>query len=151
MAGACECDWLGVADNFDLGNWLWGAGMSMRSDLGKVRGLGSAKSGTEHFWMQRVTAISNVPLVIFLVWFIVSHMGSTRVDFIASVKHPLIAVALLLAFASFLYHMRLGLQVVIEDYVHGSAKFAALLANTFFAVILFATAAFAILKMSFGL
>jgi succinate dehydrogenase / fumarate reductase, membrane anchor subunit len=125
--------------------------MSMRSDLGKVRGLGSAKSGTEHFWMQRVTAIANVPLVIFLVWFIISHLGATRMEFIASIKNPLIAIVLLLALASFLYHMRLGLQVVIEDYVHGSAKFAALLVNTFFAVILFATAAYAILKMSFGL
>jgi succinate dehydrogenase / fumarate reductase, membrane anchor subunit len=123
----------------------------MRSELGKVRGLGSAKSGTEHFWMQRVTAIANVPLVIFLVWFIISHIGTSRIDFIASVKHPLVAIGLLLAFASFLYHMRLGLQIVIEDYVHGSSKFAALLLNTFFAVILFATAAYAILKMSFGL
>ena len=123
----------------------------MRSELGKVRGLGSAKSGTEHFWMQRVTAIANIPLVIFLVWFIVSHMGSNRAEFIASIKHPLITIGLLLAFASFLYHMRIGLQVVIEDYVHGSPKVAALLANTFFAVILFATAAYAILKMSFGL
>ena len=123
----------------------------MRSDLGKVRGLGSAKSGTEHFWMQRVTAIANVPLVIFLAWFIISHLGATRMEFIASVKNPMISIGLLLAFASFLYHMRLGLQVVIEDYVHGSAKFAALLANTFFAVILFATAAYAILKMSFGI
>ena len=123
----------------------------MRSELGKVRGLGSAKSGTEHFWMQRVTAIANIPLVIFLVWFIVSHTGSNRAEFIASIKHPLITIGLLLAFASFLYHMRIGLQVVIEDYVHGSPKVAALLANTFFAVILFATAAYAILKMSFGL
>lgn len=123
----------------------------MRSELGKVRGLGSAKSGTEHFWMQRVTAIANIPLVIFLVWFIVSHTGSNRAEFIASIKHPLITIGLLLAFASFLYHMRIGLQVVIEDYVHGSPKVAALLANTFFAVILFTTAAYAILKMSFGL
>lgn len=123
----------------------------MRSELGKVRGLGSAKSGTEHFWMQRVTAIANIPLVIFLVWFIVSHTGSNRAEFIASIKHPLITIGLLLAFASFLYHMRIGLQVVIEDYVHGSPKVAALLANAFFAVILFATAAYAILKMSFGL
>jgi succinate dehydrogenase / fumarate reductase, membrane anchor subunit len=151
MVGTRQPDWLSTVDRFDLDDWLWGAIMNMRSDLGKVRGLGSAKSGTEHFWMQRVSAIANVPLVTFLVWFIISHVGSSRAEFIGSVKHPLIAVGLLLAFASFFYHMRLGLQVVIEDYVHGSAKFAALLCNTFFAVILFATAAYAILKMSFGL
>jgi succinate dehydrogenase / fumarate reductase, membrane anchor subunit len=126
--------------------------MSMRTDLGKVRGLGSAKSGTEHFWKQRLTAVSNIPLMIFLVWFIVSHLGLNRADFIASIKNPLITIGLLLAFASFLYHMRLGIQVVIEDYVHGhTTKLVALLANTFFAVILFVTAAYAILKMSFGL
>ncbi len=126
--------------------------MSMRTDLAKVRGLGSAKSGTEHFWKQRLTAVSNIPLMIFLVWFVVSHVGSNRADLIASIKNPLITIALLLAFASFLYHMRIGLQVVIEDYVHSHAtKLVALLANTFFAVILFVTAAYAILKMSFGL
>ena len=125
--------------------------MSMRSELGRVRGLGSAKSGTEHFWMQRVTAIANVPLVVFLMWFVISHLGAARADVLAAIKHPLVAIFLVLSFASILMHMRLGLQMVIEDYVHGSAKFAALLANTFFAVILFATATYAILKMSFGL
>ena len=125
--------------------------MSMRSELSKVRGLGSAKSGTEHFWMQRVTAIANVPLVIFLMWFIISHLGAARDDVLASIKHPLVAIFLVLSFASILMHMRLGLQMVIEDYVHGSAKFAALLVNNFFALFLFVTAAYAILKMSFGI
>jgi succinate dehydrogenase / fumarate reductase membrane anchor subunit len=125
--------------------------MSMRSELSKVRGLGSAKSGTEHFWMQRVTAIANVPLVIFLMWFIISHLGAARDDVLASIKHPLVAIFLVLSFASILMHMRLGLQMVIEDYVHGSAKFVALLINNFFALFLFVTAAYAILKMSFGL
>ena len=125
--------------------------MSMRSELGKVRGLGSAKSGTEHFWMQRVTAIANVPLVIFLMWFIISHLGAARDDVLASIKHPLVAIFLVLSFASILMHMRLGLQMVIEDYVHGSAKFVALLINNFFALFLFVTAAYAILKMSFGI
>ncbi len=125
--------------------------MSMRSELSKVRGLGSAKSGTEHFWMQRVTAIANVPLVIFLMWFIISHLGAARDDVLASIRHPLVAIFLVLSFASILMHMRLGLQMVIEDYVHGSAKFAALLINNFFALFLFVTAAYAILKMSFGL
>ena len=125
--------------------------MSMRSELSKVRGLGSAKSGTEHFWMQRVTAIANVPLVIFLMWFIISHLGAARDDVLASIKHPLVAIFLVLSFASILMHMRLGLQMVIEDYVHGSAKFVALLINNFFALFLFVTAAYAILKMSFGI
>ena len=125
--------------------------MSMRSELSKVRGLGSAKSGTEHFWMQRVTAIANVPLVIFLMWFIISHLGAARDDVLASIRHPLVAIFLVLGFASILMHMRLGLQMVIEDYVHGSAKFVALLINNFFALFLFVTAAYAILKMSFGL
>ena len=125
--------------------------MSMRSELSKVRGLGSAKSGTEHFWMQRVTAIANVPLVIFLMWFIISHLGAARDDVLASIRHPLVAIFLVLSFASILMHMRLGLQMVIEDYVHGSAKFVALLINNFFALFLFVTAAYAILKMSFGL
>ncbi|MDE2444937.1 MAG: succinate dehydrogenase, hydrophobic membrane anchor protein [Alphaproteobacteria bacterium] len=126
--------------------------MSMRSELSKVRGLGSAKSGTEHFWQQRVTAIANVPLVIFVVWFVIAHLGAKRADVVASIQHPLTAIVLILAMASILWHMRLGLQIVIEDYVHAPAlKLACLLANIFFATGLFAVSAYAILKMSFGL
>jgi succinate dehydrogenase / fumarate reductase, membrane anchor subunit len=125
--------------------------MSMRSDLSKVRGLGSAKSGTEHFWMQRVTAIANLPLVIFLVYFIVTHVGHARADVVASIKNPFCAVALSLGMISMLWHMKLGLQMVIEDYVHGHAgKTAALLINTFYAFGLGALALYAILKMNFG-
>ena len=104
--------------------------MSMRTPLGRVRGLGSAKSGTEHWWLQRVTAIANIPLVIFLVIFVIRHLGASRAEIVASIANPFVAILLALTFVSVLWHMRLGLQVVIEDYVHGhAAKFAALLAQ----------------------
>ncbi len=125
--------------------------MSMQTPLKHVRGLGAAKSGTDHFWQQRVTAIANVPLVLFLLWFIVSHLGAARTDVIASLKNPIISVLMILALASILWHMRLGMQVVIEDYVHGHGrKLAALIANTSFVMLIFAIAAYSILKMSFG-
>jgi succinate dehydrogenase / fumarate reductase, membrane anchor subunit len=123
----------------------------MRTDLGKVRGLGSAHDGTHHFWLQRVTAMANVPLVIFMLWFIISHLGADRAAIISTLKNPLCAVAMCLALVSMLWHMKLGLQMVIEDYVHGhAAKLAALLLNTFYAFGLGALGLYAILKMSFG-
>jgi succinate dehydrogenase / fumarate reductase, membrane anchor subunit len=126
--------------------------MSMRTPLGAVRGLGSAKSGTEHWWMQRVTAIANIPLIIFLVIFVIAHLGATRGELVASIGNPFIAILLALSFVSVLWHMRLGLQVVIEDYMHGHAiRLLALLAVTFVTVALGAAALYAILKMSFGL
>jgi succinate dehydrogenase / fumarate reductase, membrane anchor subunit len=122
------------------------------SDLGKVRGLGSAKSGTEHFWMQRVTAIANLPLVIFLIYFILSHLGASRSAVVVSIKNPFCAVALSLAMVSILWHMRLGLQVVIEDYVHSEGrKLVTLLIINFSTFALGALALYSILKMSFGL
>ena len=125
--------------------------MSMRSELGKVRGLGAAHNGTSHFWMQRVTAMANVPLVIYLVYFIVAHVGVGRAVVVASVKNPFCAIALSLAMISIFWHMKLGLQTVIEDYVHGTVlKIALLLINTFYAFSLGALALYAILKMNFG-
>jgi succinate dehydrogenase / fumarate reductase, membrane anchor subunit len=126
--------------------------MNMKTPLKNVRGLGSAKSGTEHFWHQRLTALANLPLLAFFVWFVISHLGAERAAVVASIKNPLIAIALLLTLASVFWHMRLGLQVVIEDYVHShSRKLAALLLNTAFVVVMFALATFSILKMSFAI
>lgn len=126
--------------------------MSMRTSLGVVRGLGSAKSGTEHFWHQRLTAIANVPLTILLVWFVISHLGSPRAEVLESVRNPFVAIMLALAFLSILWHMRLGMQVVIEDYVHGAGwKLLALLLNSFYTTALGIAAFYAILKMSFGI
>ena len=124
---------------------------NMQTPLKIVRGLGSAKSGTEHFWQQRLTAMANLPLLVFFVWFIVSRLGASRADVIASLKNPFISIFLLLTLASVFWHMRLGLQVVIEDYVQShTKKYAALILNTAFVVILFAMSAFSILKMSFA-
>lgn len=126
--------------------------MSMQTPLKKVRGLGSAKSGTEHFWQQRLTALANLPLLVFFVWFVIAHLGADRAAVVASVKNPLIAIALLLTLTSVFWHMRLGLQVVIEDYVHShSSKIAALLFNSGFVIVMYAIAAYSILKMSFAI
>ena len=126
--------------------------MNMQTPLKKVQGLGSAKSGTDHFWHQRLTALANLPLLVFFAWFIIAHLGASRADVVGSVKNPLIAIALLLTLASVFWHMRLGLQVVIEDYVHGHGrKLLALLFNTTFVIVMFSLSAYAVLKMSFSI
>jgi succinate dehydrogenase / fumarate reductase, membrane anchor subunit len=125
--------------------------MSMRSELGKVRGLGAAHDGTSHFWMQRVTALANVPLVIYLVYFIMAHIGASRAMVLASVKNPFCALGLSLAMISIFWHMKLGLQMVIEDYVHHPiVKILSLLLNIFYAFGLCGLALYAILKMNLG-
>jgi succinate dehydrogenase / fumarate reductase membrane anchor subunit len=125
--------------------------MSMKTPLKQVRGLGSAKDGTSHFWQQRATGVANLFLVLFMIGFLLRHIGAPRAEVAASFHSPVIAILFMLSFASILWHMKLGLQVVIEDYVHGkTALILALLANTFFVALLGAAAFYAILKMSFG-
>lgn len=126
--------------------------MMRKTPLGRVLGLGSAKSGTEHWWAERVSSIAAVPLTIFFILFVLTHLGASRADLIMSMKNPLIAALMALTVVTMLWHMRMGLQVVIEDYLHGAVvKYSALLLNTFFTAALGVTALFAILKMSFGL
>ncbi len=125
--------------------------MSMRTPLSKVRGLGSAKSGTEHFWHQRLTAVANIPLVIFLIWFCVSKVGADRAEMAAALSNPLVALMLVFTIISVTWHMRLGMQVVIEDYIHSEgSKLICLLGNTFFSLAVALTGLFAVLKISFG-
>jgi len=125
--------------------------MSMRTPLRQVRGLGSAKSGTEHFWHQRLTAMANIPLTIGFVVIVASLMGRNHAAVVQILGSPLVAVLMLLFILSASIHMRIGMQVIIEDYVHDDfAKFALLIANTFFAFVVALTSAFAILKLSFG-
>jgi succinate dehydrogenase / fumarate reductase membrane anchor subunit len=124
---------------------------SMRTPLGRVRGLGSAKSGTGHFWLQRVTAVANVVLTIVFLGVVISLVGKPYPAAMAVLSHPLVAILMLLFVVSGVVHMRLGMQVIIEDYVHGEGlKIAAVMANTFFAIAIGASCVFALLKLSFG-
>ncbi|MEA2876199.1 MAG: succinate dehydrogenase / fumarate reductase, rane anchor subunit [Hyphomicrobiales bacterium] len=127
------------------------SGTQFRTPLGRVRALGSAKSGTGHFWHQRLTAIANVPLVIAFVLILVSLLGRSHAAVVQILGSPLVAIVMLLFIGSITYHMKLGMQVIIEDYVHDEKwKFAAVIANIFFAVAVGLAAVYAILKLSFG-
>jgi succinate dehydrogenase / fumarate reductase, membrane anchor subunit len=123
----------------------------MRTPLGRVRGRGSAKSGTGHFWYQRVTAIANIPLTIAAVIILITLLGRNQAATAQILGSPAIAIILLLFIASITTHMRLGMQVIIEDYVHDdSSKLTLLMANTFFSVAVGLASAYGILKLSFG-
>jgi succinate dehydrogenase / fumarate reductase membrane anchor subunit len=123
----------------------------LRTPLARVGGLGAAKSGTGHFWWQRVTAVANVPLTIAFVFILVSLFGRNQAAAQQILGTPLVAIVMLLFIASITYHMRLGMQVVIEDYVHGDVlRPFLIMTNTFFATAIGLAAAYAILKLSFG-
>ena len=122
----------------------------MNTPLSKVRGLGSAKTGTHHWWMQRVSAVASIPLVI---WFVISMLGHVRSDFatISSwMQVPLVAVLMILLIANMSYHMKLGLQIALEDYVHGRARVVSMLVLDFATVVLAVLGIFSVLKISFG-
>ena len=125
--------------------------MTLRTPLNKVRLYGSARSGTEHFWHQRLTAIANIPLTIFLLWLVVPLSGASHAEVVANIKHPLIAFGLIAVIISFTWHMRLGLQVVIEDYVHSDGrKLLMVVINNLSCSMIALMSIFAILKISFG-
>jgi succinate dehydrogenase / fumarate reductase membrane anchor subunit len=124
----------------------------MKTPFARVRGLGTAHSGTEHFWMQRLTGIANLPLLTTFLVVIVSLVGASQASVIATLSNPFVAMILLAALISVLIHMRIGMQVIIEDYVHSELrKVALLMANTFFTLAVGIAAAYAILKINFGL
>jgi succinate dehydrogenase / fumarate reductase, membrane anchor subunit len=123
----------------------------MATPLKKVRGLGAAHGGTETFWRQRLTAIANIPLVLFLIYSIVSHVGADYGSVKAYFAHPVVGLLMLALVISAAIHMRIGLKEIIEDYVHGEgAKIAAIVLATFFAAGVGLAAGLAILKISLG-
>ena len=124
---------------------------SMRTPLARVRGYGSARSGTEHFIHQRLTAIANVPLTIVAVVIVMSLIGRNHAAVAQILGSTPVAIVMLLFIISIFYHMRIGMQVVIEDYVHEErAKYALLILNTFIAITAGFSSIYAILRLSFG-
>ena len=124
--------------------------MSLRTDLGKVRGLGSAKEGAGHWWAQRLTAIALIPLLVWFVASVVPLVGAELRIVREWISNPVNSVLLLSLIVAVFHHAQLGLQVVIEDYVHtGWLKLASVIAVKFAAFGLGATSLFAVLKIAF--
>lgn len=125
--------------------------MAHRTPLARVRGLGSAREGTDHFWKQRLTAVSNFVLVCFLIWLLVKLAGADYETVRRTLGRPQNGIPLLLLVLSGVVHMRLGMQTIIEDYVHSEGrKVAALMLNSFFSIAVGLTCVYAVLKLSFG-
>lgn len=123
---------------------------SMRTALGRARGLGSAHEGTHHWWMQRVTSIALIPLTAFFLWHLDTLVAAPYETLRAFLGTPYVTVALLLFVFAAYYHAYLGIQVIIEDYVHRPvSKTLSLLANKFFFAVLGAAAAYAALHIGF--
>ena len=102
--------------------------LSFRSPLARALGLGSAKSGVRHWWAERTTAVALVPLSLWFVASIVAHSWSDYAAFIAWIRSPLATSCMVLLLIALFHHSALGLQVVIEDYVHSDVRFAAIVA-----------------------
>ncbi|MGH8516513.1 MAG: succinate dehydrogenase, hydrophobic membrane anchor protein [Panacagrimonas sp.] len=123
--------------------------MSLRSPLGRARGLGSAKDGTHHFWVQRVSAVALIPLSLWFVFSIASLPGASYAQVQWWVGYPAVAVTLVLFIAAALYHSMLGVQVVIEDYVGSEGmKITVLLLSKFLHFAVAAASIFAVLKIA---
>jgi succinate dehydrogenase / fumarate reductase membrane anchor subunit len=124
--------------------------MSFRTPLARVRGLGSAKSGTENWWHERLSAVASVPTSLCLIWLGLAVAGHDQAVIIAMLRQPMIAMGLALSIIVMLWHMRLGMQVIIEDYVHGGAKFWLLIANNFLVALMAAVSLQAIVRLVAG-
>ena len=124
----------------------------IRTPLARVRGFGTAKSGTAHFWHQRVTAIANIPLTIAVVIILITLLGRNQAAAAQILGSPAVAIIMVLFIVSTITHMKIGMQVIIEDYVHDeSAKLSLLIANTFFTIAVGLACVYGILKLTFGL
>jgi succinate dehydrogenase / fumarate reductase membrane anchor subunit len=124
----------------------------IRTPLARVRGYGSAKSGTEQFWRQRLTAVANIPLTIAAVIILIMLLGRNQAATAQILGSPAVTIILTLFIISVVTHMRIGVQTIIEDYVHDdSTKLTLVMANTFYCIAVGAVAIYALLKISLGL
>ncbi len=122
--------------------------MSLRTPLSNAKGLGSAKEGAHHWWAQRLTSIALVPLTIWLAFSIASFNDYTYETVVAWMQSPLVAVSLALLVVTMFYHVQLGIQVIIEDYVGGWLKVASLITLNFACIALSFLGLFSIIKVS---
>ena len=125
--------------------------VDLRTPLARVKGLGAAGHGAEHWWLHRMTAVSNIPLIVAFVIIVAALAFRPWGEAVRIVSRPLVALLLILCVISVTNHMRLGMQIIIEDYVHDKGlKIAAVIANNFYAVAIAVACLWAILKISFG-
>src|SRR6202158_2233653 len=124
---------------------------SMRTPLGRVRNLGSSHSGTSDFWRQRLTAVAMVLLILPVIVVVMMLLGRNQAGAAQILGSPLVAIVMLLLIMASAWHMKIGMQVVIEDYVLSEKlKLAAIMANNFFSVAVALASVYAIIKLSSG-
>ncbi len=122
----------------------------MRTPRSRVSFLGSAKSGTDHFWKQRVSSVALVPLTIIVIFIVIGIMGRNHAAATQILGSPFVAIALMMFVITSAYHMWLGMQVIIEDYVHSDLRLTLIMANTFFCFAVGLSSVYALVKLSFG-
>ena len=125
--------------------------MEMRSTLGRVRGLGSSGDGSHHWWIQRLTAVALIPLGIWFIFAVLSFVGTDYAQFKAWAGHHGNALLLVLFIITAFHHAQLGMQVVIEDYIHGEAvKITSILLIKFVSFMFAVSCILAVLRLYFG-
>ena len=124
---------------------------SIRTPLARVRGLGASHSGTSDFWRQRLTAVAMVLLILPVIVVVMMLLGRNQAGAAQILGSPAIAIIMLLFIVSSVWHMKIGMQVVIEDYIHNEKlKLATIMANNFFSIAVALASTYAILKLSSG-
>jgi succinate dehydrogenase / fumarate reductase membrane anchor subunit len=127
------------------------AAKSMRTPLARVRALGASHSGTSDFWRQRLTAVAMVLLMVPVIVVVMMLLGRNQAGAAQVLGSPLVAIIMLLFIVASAWHMKIGMQVVIEDYVHHeTVKLVAIMANNFFSIAVALASIYAILKLSSG-
>ncbi|WP_375414857.1 succinate dehydrogenase, hydrophobic membrane anchor protein [uncultured Bradyrhizobium sp.] len=124
---------------------------SMRTPLGRVRALGASHSGTGDFWRQRITAVALVILIVPVIVVVMMLLGRNQAGAAQILGSPAVAIIMLLFIIASAWHMKIGMQVVIEDYIHNEKlKLASIMANNFFSFVVALASSYAILKLSSG-